>query len=132
MITVNVWSHPGQIHDLVVWRWHEFAPQAIVEIRYTGCDEATIRAWLGDCYDYCEQGEGDLGQRMSRAFEYAFYGEGMQRVLVVGSDIPGIDRVVLEKAFKMLRKPGSDVVIGPAEDGGYYLVCRWSVCVCVC
>lgn len=62
------------------------------------------------------QGTGDLGQRMQRIF--ARVGPGP--VVIVGSDIPGIQPAHVARAFRALG--GNDVVFGPATDGGYWLV----------
>ena len=60
------------------------------------------------------QGRGDLGARMARLL--ALPGP----VLVIGSDIPGVDRAQLARAFHALAN--SDFVFGPAPDGGYWLI----------
>ncbi len=65
------------------------------------------------------QCEGDLGERLSAAVGRAF-GEGAGRVLVVGSDCPGMTPDNVSRAVHELD--GHDVVIGPAIDGGYYLL----------
>lgn len=62
------------------------------------------------------QGAGDLGQRMQRIF--ARVGPGP--VLIIGSDIPGIEPSHIARAFRELG--GNDIVFGPATDGGYWLV----------
>lgn len=62
------------------------------------------------------QGRGDLGQRMARALRAAPPGP----VVLIGSDIPGIDGTVLRQAVSLLGR--QDAVFGPAEDGGYWLV----------
>ena len=62
---------------------------------------------------------GDLGQRMSNAFETAFAG-GARRVAIVGTDAPGISRPLITEA--LLALGDHDVVVGPAQDGGYYLL----------
>lgn len=62
------------------------------------------------------QGTGDLGQRMSRALA-SF---PRRPVVVIGSDIPGIGRDHIARAFEALRH--ADYVFGPAADGGYWLV----------
>lgn len=65
------------------------------------------------------QGEGDLGRRMQAYFEAAF-AAGAERVVLIGSDSPTLPSGFVESAFDMLeRRP---VVLGPAADGGYYLV----------
>jgi hypothetical protein len=60
------------------------------------------------------QGGGDLGQRMGRAV-----GRG-RRVVIIGSDIPGIGAADVAAAFRALGR--AQAVFGPAEDGGYWLV----------
>jgi len=65
------------------------------------------------------QGEGDLGARMQRAFESAL--ARASRAILVGSDIPALSAQYLRDAERALAG-GDDVVIGPAEDGGYVLV----------
>ncbi len=65
------------------------------------------------------QGEGDLGVRMRRAFEAVL--ARTSRAILVGSDIPGLSAQYLRDAERALAR-GDDVVIGPAEDGGYALI----------
>ena len=62
------------------------------------------------------QGAGDLGDRMGRAL--AAFGPGP--VVIIGSDIPGVTRAAVAGAFAALR--GHDAVLGPAADGGYWLI----------
>jgi rSAM/selenodomain-associated transferase 1 len=67
----------------------------------------------------CAQIEGDLGQRLAASFAQAFTA-GAEVVVVTTSDTPSLDRRLVDAAF---RKLGSaPVVIGPAADGGYYLI----------
>lgn len=61
----------------------------------------------------------DLGQKMQNAFENGFI-DGFEKVILIGSDLPDISPEIIEKGFKALN--GNEVVFGPAEDGGYYLV----------
>jgi rSAM/selenodomain-associated transferase 1 len=61
----------------------------------------------------------DLGARMSAAFERAF-AAGARRVALVGTDVPALSRAHVEEAFTALG--AHDVVLGPAADGGYYLI----------
>ena len=56
---------------------------------------------------------------MLKAFEESF-AAGIQETLLVGTDCPGLTVAVLRRAFASLRE--HDVVIGPATDGGYYLI----------
>lgn len=62
------------------------------------------------------QGAGNLGQRMARVLRQAPPGPA----LIVGADIPGLGRAQVAAAFAALG--GADAVLGPATDGGYYLV----------
>jgi len=89
-----------------------------VEVRYDGADCRTVRDWLGDDLILRHQGGGDLGRRMTRALRDAFQA-GMQRVVVVGTDCPGLTTGHLKEALACLEK--HTAVIGPANDGGYYL-----------
>lgn len=78
-----------------------------------------VQRWLGPEYSYVPQTGGDLGERMEQAFVRAFR-EGMNRVVLIGSDIPGLDSSLIHDAFAALAS--HDAVVGPATDGGYYLV----------
>ncbi len=85
-------------------------------ISYSGADEETMREWLGDAH-YCRQPDGDLGEKMAHGFAAAKM-LGSEKMFLVGSDIPGVDEVILQQTFKLLDE--RDVVIGPSEDGGFY------------
>lgn len=61
----------------------------------------------------------DLGERMSNAFEEVFQNKA-QSAIIIGSDCPQITKDILLNAFNALIE--KDCVIGPAEDGGYYLL----------
>lgn len=65
------------------------------------------------------QPAGDLGFKMSFAFRQAFR-RGAQKVIIIGSDCPGLSTAILQEAETALNY--SDLVLGPAEDGGYYLL----------
>ncbi|TPG72071.1 TIGR04282 family arsenosugar biosynthesis glycosyltransferase [Hymenobacter nivis] len=60
-----------------------------------------------------------LGARMAQAFAEAF-AAGAGRVAVIGTDCPGLSAALLRQAFDQLQT--HDVVVGPADDGGYYLL----------
>ncbi len=66
------------------------------------------------------QGEGDLGERMGRALQRSVGDSGAG--LILGADVPDLPLGVLERALWQVSTGGSDVVLGPAEDGGYYLI----------
>ena len=61
----------------------------------------------------------DLGQRMHRAFVDLF-AKGYTQVILVGTDVPTLPLSIYQEALAMLSR--SDVVLGPALDGGYYLI----------
>lgn len=61
----------------------------------------------------------DLGKRMSNAFKEGFR-DGSESVVIIGSDCPDITPQIIENGFQMLDR--CDVVIGPSDDGGYYLI----------
>jgi len=90
-----------------------------IEIRYEGGGKRLMAGWLGAMLSFRKQGRGDLGIRMAHAFGEAF-GEGAPRTVLMGADCPGITADLLGRAFDALQQ--NDVVIGPANDGGYYLI----------
>ena len=61
----------------------------------------------------------DLGERMKQAFASGFK-EGYRNIVIIGSDLYDIEPDDIDKAFQLLKN--NDFVIGPAEDGGYYLL----------
>jgi len=79
---------------------------------------AEMEAWLPGEIWIAQEGT-DLGARMSAAFAEAFR-RGAGRVVLVGSDVPALSRGDVLTALASL--PEHDVVLGPAADGGYYLV----------
>ncbi len=83
---------------------------------------ASQRAWFEARVAGLElvaQVEGDLGTRLVAAYDEAFR-RGADRVVIVGSDAPHLPSSRIVRAFDELE--GHDVVLGPALDGGYYLV----------
>lgn len=81
--------------------------------------EDLMDGWLGSDLTYIPQGAGDLGEKLVRAFGAAF-AEGINRVVTIGIDCPDIDAALLQQAFEQLDQ--HDLVLGPATDGGYYLI----------
>ncbi|GAC1468967.1 MAG: hypothetical protein NVSMB9_12200 [Isosphaeraceae bacterium] len=92
-----------------------------IEVRFDGGSETAMRAYFGDGVSYRPQGAGDLGERMARSVAVAL-NEGASRVVLIGSDCPGITPDLLERAFTSLVEDPDRVVLGPALDGGYYLI----------
>ncbi|WP_425593892.1 TIGR04282 family arsenosugar biosynthesis glycosyltransferase [Maribacter stanieri] len=80
--------------------------------------------WENDIWDNQKFGKKlqvgeDLGIRMANAFQEGFQNE-YQKIIIIGSDMLDLSQEDLENAFKSLEK--NDFVVGPAEDGGYYLL----------
>ena len=81
--------------------------------------EAAVRTWLGGMLPTRAQVGKTLGDRMRNAFSDAF-ARGVEQAVLLGSDLPDIDMRIIDTSFEFLRK--TDGVVGPAEDGGYYLI----------
>ncbi|RZV33678.1 MAG: glycosyltransferase [Sphingomonadaceae bacterium] len=81
------------------------------ELRATGANSAAFQAGLGDDLNVVDQGDGDLTDRLSRIPAPA---------IVIGSDCPGLTQEHLWAAHDTLAL--EEMVIGPASDGGYYLL----------
>ena len=75
--------------------------------------------WEEGGYEKYIQEGPDLGARMEQAFSAGFH-LGFENIIVIGSDMHDLSQLDLENAFKALLE--HDVVIGPATDGGYYLL----------
>lgn len=91
-----------------------------VRVHFTpGGAEREVREWLGDGAAYLPQIGADLGERMRNAFSHAF-AAGHGRVVIIGSDLPDLSAELLRDAFA--RLDSAPVVLGPARDGGYYLL----------
>jgi uncharacterized protein len=95
-----------------------------VEVRFAGGNLQLMQTWLGDNLlgdnlIYQPQGEGDLGEKMMRSLSDSFHA-GAKKTIIIGTDCPGIDSQLLHAAFVHLDN--FDLVLGPAIDGGYYLI----------
>lgn len=75
--------------------------------------------WPSESYKKILQEGENLGQRITKAFELGFQ-LGFKKIMVIGSDMYDLDQHDIETAFTTLDT--HDFVIGPAEDGGYYLL----------
>lgn len=75
--------------------------------------------WDNTTFEKDIQQGTDLGMRMQHAFEKGFE-DGFNKIVIVGSDLPTLDSKDIEDAFLLLDT--NEVVIGPDEDGGYYLL----------
>jgi len=90
-----------------------------LEVRFSGGDAAQMSRLYGTELRFeLQQGTG-LGERLEQAVGEAVC-EGAKRVLVIGTDCPEIETTTLSEAFDALTH--SNVVLGPALDGGYYMI----------
>ncbi|HVM49268.1 MAG TPA: TIGR04283 family arsenosugar biosynthesis glycosyltransferase [Candidatus Acidoferrum sp.] len=92
---------------------------ADLEVRFEGGTEQAMSHWLGSAARFLPQGTGDLGERMAGAFAESFHAGSMATV-IIGSDCPTLSSEVIAAAFHRLTE--TPVVLGPARDGGYYLI----------
>jgi rSAM/selenodomain-associated transferase 1 len=92
--------------DIVIW--------------HSGATAEAMGIWLGKDLTYCAQPEGDLGHRLATAIDWAF-DQGYGAALVIGTDCPDLDAAILNQGLAALAA-GADLVLGPAQDGGYYLL----------
>jgi rSAM/selenodomain-associated transferase 1 len=84
-----------------------------VELHYTGAKESEFRQWLGNNVALVSQAQGDLTDRLLAALAPA-------PVIFFGADTPDLDSSHIASAISALNS--NEVVIGPAYDGGYYLI----------
>jgi uncharacterized protein len=95
------------------------AANSSLHIYFDGAHVQEMQQLFGIDCQYRLQSVGDLGRRMSSAFAVSLE-QGGRRVVLIGSDCPGISEKVLNTAFSHLNH--YDLVLGPATDGGYYLI----------
>jgi uncharacterized protein len=101
----------GQIADLHL----AYTPP---EVNYANFMESLAPSYVQHMRCFPQQG-ADLGDRLLHAFQW-MYESGYERTIVIGSDSPHICRDIVASARKALDE--ADVVLGPADDGGYYLI----------
>ncbi|MEM8612763.1 MAG: TIGR04282 family arsenosugar biosynthesis glycosyltransferase [Cyanobacteria bacterium P01_H01_bin.105] len=120
--------HLGAIRAAELQRWMTttmvqkmaaLCPGIDRQIHFSGGDLSQMQAWLGRQFTYLPQFSGGLGNRLNQAFMENFR-SGMGAVVAIGSDCPELSKRHLEQAFRQLQT--HDVVLGPAADGGYYLI----------
>ena len=90
-----------------------------VEIWFAGGDCDRMQTWLGADSQYQPQPKGDLGSRMAQAFQVGF-DRGVKASVIIGTDCPELTAALLTAAFQALQQ--TDLVLGAATDGGYYLI----------
>ena len=104
--------------ELTLERLRPLASEAII------CAEpastcGSVRAWLGSAWHVHPQVGQTLGERLAYATSEAFE-DGTRRVLCIGTDSPWLTPDDIDVAFAALEQ--AEVVLGPTEDGGYYLI----------
>lgn len=94
-------------------------PETKVHIHYTPNAISLMEDWLGSDYVYhLQEGEG-LGERLIHSMQLEF-SNGSEKLIFLGGDCPYVDHARLDEAFTLLDE--NEVVVGPATDGGYYLI----------
>jgi rSAM/selenodomain-associated transferase 1 len=109
-LLLDQFEHLQQVSDAA--RYLFYAP--------AGAEQA-LRQLAGDRYIYRAQCDGDLGARMAQVFA-ELGGLGHRNVVLIGSDLPALPMAIVEKAFMLLAAEEHHVVLGPSQDGGYYLI----------
>ncbi len=98
----------------------QIAPVSNITVWYDPPDALSeMRSWLGDLV-YRGQPRGDLGRRLAYAFATHFANADAGPAIAIGADAPGVDAGSIVSAVELLRT--AEVVLGPTEDGGYYLI----------
>lgn len=90
-----------------------------IRVYFTGGNAELMADWLGNDLIYDQQSGVDLGDRMNRAFIDQF-ATGFQKIVLIGTDCPDLNIEIMQAAFENLAN--HDLVLGPAVDGGYYLI----------
>ena len=108
---LEIYSHLFQLTETIAlqsqeWDVHIYFSDKIDHKNYT------------NCLKFVQQGS-DLGERMHHAFAEGFE-QGYARIVGIGTDLPDLSTSILTEAFVALED--KHVVIGPAQDGGYYLI----------
>ncbi len=83
--------------------------------------EGYFRSICPPRFELCPQVGVDLGARLHNALSQAL-GQGYRQAVVMDSDSPTLPAAYLGQAFAHLDDPATDVVLGPCDDGGYYLI----------
>lgn len=90
-------------------------------IAYAPAEAGSLFEKLAPGFVLIPQQGPDLGSRLANGF-LEFFGRGYSGALMVDSDTPTLPVTLLERAVELLASPGADLVLGPSEDGGYYLI----------
>jgi rSAM/selenodomain-associated transferase 1 len=95
--------------------------QARPVLAYTPLESRSLFAALAPDFWLIPQQGAELGERLINSFVQGF-AAGYRGVLAIDSDTPTLPTEYLQQAIRLIAMPQTDVVIGPTEDGGYYLI----------
>ena len=79
----------------------------------------SIADWLKNKFYVFPQSGDNIGSKMANAFQELF-DSGVKKAILIGTDIPDISQTIITQAFNELNR--NDIVLAPAQDGGYYLI----------
>jgi rSAM/selenodomain-associated transferase 1 len=82
-------------------------------------DKDEIQHWIGSRFRLIPQVEGDLGQRLERSVR-SLLKRSSGKAIIMASDVPDLSAEIMNNAVSALDN--HDLVIGPCNDGGYYLI----------
>lgn len=113
-----------QMTEHLLARFQQFSARSLsLQVHFSGGTVEQMSGWLSPKFPTVQQlipqSSGDLGNRLMVAIGKGFE-SGLDRVVVVGSDCPQLDNQKVLEALRLLDT--HDVVLGPALDGGYYLI----------
>lgn len=116
-------------HDAALALYKAFVEDMLDSLDGCGADVAffvepgegigEMQTWLGGGRVYVPQCQGDLGDRMRAAFEWAF-GEGYNAAACIGSDIAGLSPWHAKSLVRLMKS--EPALIGPSPDGGYWTI----------
>jgi rSAM/selenodomain-associated transferase 1 len=113
----------AQVHveltEQLIQRLRPLQEELSLRVYFCGSSQEAMRKWLGAGILFFPQEGDDLGQRMHNALQQSWE-QGATQAVLIGSDCPGLTGEHIQTALKALTE--HDVVLGPAVDGGYYLL----------
>lgn len=86
-----------------------------------GSAEKFFREIVPKNFELVPQNGLDLGERLANVFKELF-SDNFEQIVIIGSDSPTLPTSYIEKSFLLLNRKDIDVVLGPSDDGGYYLI----------